>query len=86
MTEKDIIELGFDRVDVTAGESGYPEDWHYYTYDLTNHLSLISCDNNEAKKSGWYVEIFDAGTDIRFTSHTQLLDLIYIIENAKIRN
>jgi hypothetical protein len=84
MTEQYLIKLGFDRIDVTAGESGYPEDWYYYTYDLTNHLSLISCDNNEAKKSGWYVEIFDVGADIRFTSHTELFTLIHIIENAKI--
>lgn len=84
MVEQDLIELGFKRVDVTAVESGYPEDWYYYTYDFTRGLSLISNDNEEAQLKGWYVEFFDTGTDIRFTSHTQLLDLIHIIENAKI--
>lgn len=83
MTEKDLIALGFKRVDVTKEESGNPNDWYYYTYDFTQHFSLISCDSDEAKKEGWYVEFFDVESEIRFKSRIQLLDLIELIENAK---
>jgi hypothetical protein len=75
MTEQDIIKLGFNRVDVTAGENGYPKGRYYYTYDFTQGLRLISCDNEEAKNSGWYVEIFEAD-DIKFKTAKDLEELI----------
>lgn len=83
MTEKDLIALGFERVDVTKEESGYTNDWYYFTYDLTKHLCLISNDNEEAKETGWYVEFLDVESEIRFKSRIQLLDFITLIENAK---
>ena len=88
MTEKDLIYLGFERVDVTAKESGYPHDWHYYTYDFTKDVirggfSLISSDNEEAKKNGWYVDIYEA-QEIRFTKAKDLKKLIELI-NKNIR-
>lgn len=82
MTEQDLIKLGFDRVDVTAEESGYPRDWHYYTYDFTDHLYLISCDNDEAQLNGWYIELFEE-TKIRFTDIYDVQELIKIINRAK---
>lgn len=82
MTEQDIIDLGFERVDVTAGESGYPEDWYYYIYDFTDNLCLISCDNNEAQLEGWYIELFEE-TKIRFTDIYDVQELIKIINRAK---
>jgi hypothetical protein len=85
MTEKDLEQAGFERLDVTAKESGNPKDWYYYTYDLTNSFRLLSCDSDEAEKEDgmWYVEIFDADHEIRFTNIDNLLDLISIINKAK---
>jgi hypothetical protein len=34
MKEKVLQVLGFERVDITKEESGSPNDWYYYTYDL----------------------------------------------------
>jgi len=91
MTEKDLIYLGFKRVDVTAKESGSPNDWYYYTYDFTKDLIigglfLISCDNEEAKREDglWFVEIFDVD-GIRFTNVENLEKLIWLIENAQVK-
>jgi hypothetical protein len=75
MTEQDIIKLGFERVDVSAKESDYSRNRYYYTYDFTQGLSLISCDNEEAKNSGWHVEIFEAD-DIKFKTAEDLEELI----------
>ena len=88
MKEKHLIDLGFKRVDVTSKESGSPADWYYYTYDFTKDViiggfSLISCDNEEAKKNGWYVEIFEAA-NIRITKAKDLKKLIELI-NKNIR-
>jgi len=82
MTEQNLIDLGFKRVDVTKEESGFPNDWYYYIYYFTSGFSLISSDNEEAEKDGWCVEFFDAD-DIRFTNAKELLHLIRIIEHNK---
>jgi hypothetical protein len=93
MTEQDLIDLGFERVDVTAPESGKPQDWYYYIYHLDKTLCLISSCNDEVKKDDWFVEFFVVGSiiplqvfevdDIRFTSYKQLARLIHLIESAK---
>ena len=83
MTEQDLIELRFERVDVTAEESGYKRDWYYYTYDFTNRLSLISNDDIEAEiTKGWYVEFFNTEDKIRFTDTYDVQELIKIINRA----
>ena len=53
MKEQDLIDLGFNRYDVSAEESGY-KPFYYYTYNITDELCLISSDNREAKKK-WMV-------------------------------
>jgi hypothetical protein len=83
MTEQDLIELGFERNDITAEESGYQNDWYYYTYDFVNNLSLISCDNEEAQIKGWYIEVFEAET-IRFYTAEDVKKLIDIINKNKL--
>ena len=79
MKEKELIALGFERTDVTAEESGCESDWYYYTYGFgKGALNLISCDNAEAEKDGWYAEIFEDET-IRFTNSSDMMALIDII-------
>jgi hypothetical protein len=82
MKEQDLIDLGFKRNDVSAEESGHVR-FHYYTYNITDELSLISSDDGEAKKDGWRVEMFDY-ENIEFTNVEDLKTLIDIIEKNKL--
>lgn len=86
MKEKDLIDLGFERTDVNAEESGDKNDWHYYTYDFDNQVvCLISNDSDEAKKRGkWYAEIFDDHI-IRFTQKKDLKKFIKLVEKNIIK-
>ena len=87
MKEQDIIHFGFERHDVTAEQSGHEDDWHYYTYDFTRGLSLITCDSDEAERIGeWYVEFFEVEQEIRFTDASKLQDLMDLITEAKLVN
>ena len=81
--EQDLIELGFERNDETAESSGYPNDWYYYTYDFKGGFSLISCDNEEAKSSGWYVEIFDYEW-VKFKTIKEVKQIINLVNKALI--
>lgn len=84
MKEQDLIDLGFERVDVSAEQSG-DEAFHYYIYDFTKYFSLISCASNEVAADGWswFVEMFDH-QDIRFYSKDDVKTLIELIERNNI--
>ena len=82
MTEKDLIELGFSRTDVTAEESG-ADAFYFYEYHFTKYFSLISCENNEAMINGWYVEFFEH-ENIKFDNTEDLKQLIELINRAKV--
>jgi len=82
MKEQDLIDLGFKRNDVSAEESGDVR-FYYYTYNITDELSLISTDDGEAKKDGWFVELFDY-ENIEFRNPEDLKILIDVIEKNKL--
>ena len=82
MKEQDLIDLGFERNDITAEESG-DKPFFYFTYNITDELSLISSDSGEAKKDGWFVELFDY-ENIEFRNPEDLKTLIDVIEKNKL--
>ena len=84
MKEQDLISLGFKKIEVSAEESG-DKPFYYYTLDFgTNEFSLISNDNDDANKNGWFVEIFDY-EKIRFYTYQDVSDLIRIINKGLIK-
>jgi len=84
MTEKQLIELDFTRVDETAENSGAPNDWHYYTYDIGS-FCLISPASDEVEEDGWYVEVFET-PEIRFTNPTEVSILLTLLSNNYTEN
>lgn len=81
MKEQDLIDLGFDRIDISATESG---DTYYYYYDymFNEDFFLITCTNDEANGK-WYVEMFDHW-NIRFTKKRDVKTFIDLINRNKI--
>ena len=59
--EQDLIDLGFNMVFVSKEESGAPNDFYYYHYDLFGDggPTLLSNANDEVINSRWKVELFD---------------------------
>ena len=58
MTEQELIDLGFDKVEVLDDESQNGYDYYYYVLDLLPGLSLISSGNDKSE-DGWSVYNFD---------------------------
>ena len=79
ITEQDIIDLGFTKIDQTAEATGFEKDWHYYTLDVGD-LCLISNDNEEAEKQGWLVYVFD-NVGIVFRNTEDLTKLIHLLKS-----
>tara|TARA_R110000787_G_scaffold212720_1_gene322334 strand:- start:33 stop:287 length:255 start_codon:yes stop_codon:yes gene_type:complete len=84
MKEQELIELGFERVDVSEQESG-DKAFYYYTYDIGNGaISLISQSNDEVENSNWHVEVFEDST-IRFETIEELIKFIEVTDKNTIR-
>jgi len=84
MKEEELIQLGFERVDVSEQESG-DKAFHYYTYDIGNgSISLITQSNDEVKDNYWHVEVFD-DTSIRFETIEDVTKFIQVIEKNIVR-
>ena len=84
MKEEELIQLGFERVDVSEEESG-DNPFHYYTYDIGNgRISLITQSNDEVKDNYWHVEVFD-DTSIRFETIEDVTTFIQVTEKNIVR-
>jgi hypothetical protein len=80
MKEKELIALNFNRKYVTAEESGYQDDWHYYDMDFgEGGLTLISPSNDEVENDEWYVDVLHDNT-IRFTNISDVKTFIDLIK------
>lgn len=60
MTEQNLEEIGFERTDVSAEESG-DNAFYYYTMDIGD-ICLISNSSDDAETEGWWISIFDSMT------------------------
>ena len=82
MKEQDLIDLGFKRNNISAEDSG-DKPYFYFTYNITDELCLISTDNDEAERNGWFVELFDYD-NIEIRNLEDLKTLIDVIERNKL--
>ena len=78
MKEQDLVDLGFERTDVSEIESG-GDPFHYYTLDFSRGFSLISNGSDEVENGEWHVEVFEAG-EINFIDKKDIKQLIEIIK------
>ena len=59
MTENDLINAGFKRVDVLIEDSGNDEDYYYYLLDVTEGITLVSDSPAENNGEDWTVDSFE---------------------------
>jgi hypothetical protein len=62
MTEQELVDFGFDKVEVSDDESQNGYDYYYYILDLLPGLSLISSASDENLDGEWKVYNFDWDT------------------------
>lgn len=55
MTESELTDLGFNKVEVKNLESQNGYDYYYYTFEVFNNLTLISIDSDRVENGNWYV-------------------------------
>ena len=67
ITERDLIELGFERTDVSPEESGDEFEWYYYTSTVCQ-IDFITVCSNEIVNDEWSVEFFNTYPPIKITN------------------
>jgi hypothetical protein len=78
MSEDELIECGFEKVIVTAEESGNKNDYYYYSYEINDDVLLTSCESDATVNKQWKVYEYSWGIAINDIS-----DVIVLIELFK---
>jgi hypothetical protein len=65
MTEQELIETGFTRVDVPVEESGNKNDYYYYTLTVCEGFELISDESDNRPTSNWKVYCYEMNISIK---------------------
>lgn len=84
MTEAELIEEGFERIDVPIEQSGDEKDYYYYRYELNPHCTLTSNENTEANIKKWIVNCFEIELIIKDIKDLQFLIALFA-QSAKIK-
>lgn len=83
MTEQDLIELGFEKVEVSAKESGMDNDFRYYTHNETG-IDFFSSADYEVNSDDWWVSMFE-NDSCRIFNKVELELIIHIINKNTIQ-
>jgi hypothetical protein len=59
MTKEELIEFGFDRIDVSIEESGDNTAYYYYKLKVTDTIVLLSDASDSIKNNEWRVSCHD---------------------------
>jgi hypothetical protein len=73
MTEQELIEEGFERVDVLTEESGDKNDYYYYSLELNPNFVLTSDESDEIVNSQWQVYCYEIDVTIKDIEDVQVL-------------
>jgi hypothetical protein len=78
MTEQEIIELGFEKVDILHNESQNGYDYYFYQKELCDQIVLHSTDNTDVKNDSWEIKCFEIPS-IRIENKEHFLQFLEIM-------
>ena len=79
MTESDLTNLGFNKVEVNDLESQNGYDYFYYTLEIFDNLTLCSVDSDRVQDGNWYVMNLDWPDNFRLQSPQELLSFLQTV-------
>ena len=59
MTEQEIIDLGFEKIDILHDESQNGYDYYYYHKEVVPNLALHSTDSDDVQNNHWQLKCFE---------------------------
>jgi hypothetical protein len=71
--EHELIEEGFERVDVLTEESGNENDYYHYQLSLNDDFTLISDASDEINNNQWNVYCYEIAVTLKDIEDIQTL-------------
>ena len=59
MTEQEMIDLGFEKVDILHDETQNGYDYYYYHKEVVPNLALHSTDSDDVQNNHWQLKCFE---------------------------
>jgi hypothetical protein len=80
MTESELTDLGFNKVEVkdSVSQNGY--DYHYYYKEVCDNIVLHSVDSAEVKDDDWYLRCWEIPA-IRIHSKLHYTEFLEVLSN-----
>lgn len=77
MKEIELIEEGFNRIDIPIEESGDKTDYYYYVLELNPNFVLNSTASDEISSGRWQVFEYEVGIVINDIEDIQALKALF---------
>ena len=77
MTEDELIDADFERIDVLVEESGDKYDYHYYRKMICENFVLTTNANDEAANKNWIVYVDETDRIIKDIDDVNLLCALF---------
>ena len=79
MTENDLTNLGFNKVEINDLESQNGYDYYYYTLEIFNNLTLSSVDSDRIHDGSWYVYNMDWPDQFKLQTVDQVQQFLHSV-------
>jgi hypothetical protein len=77
MKEQELIEEGFEKVEVLMEDSGDKTDYHYYTLHLNDNFTLISEESTAVTRDRWTVSCYEIDMCFKDIEDVQTMIALY---------
>lgn len=81
MTEEDLIDLGFEKVDILDDESQNGYDYYLYHKEVCSDVVLYSTDNIDVIDDNWTLKCHEIPS-IRIRSMEHYLQFVEVLKNV----
>jgi hypothetical protein len=80
MSEKELIELGFEKVEIPSSESGNGFDYYFYSRQFCDDITLYSTDSIDVKDDEWELKCYEISS-IRISDVDVFNQFIEVLDN-----
>jgi len=80
MSEQELVDLGFEKVEITDDDSQNGYDYYYYQKEMCSGLVLHSTDNVDVKDNQWILKSFEIPA-VEIKSKDHYLQFLEVMKN-----
>ena len=80
MSEQELVDFGFEKVEITDDDSQNGYDYYYYQKEMCSGLVLHSTDNVDVKDNQWILKSFEIPA-VQIKSKDHYLQFLEVMKN-----